>query len=454
MVRFWQGREGTLVHAYVGKLLMTCLLAGAVDAGRSGAEAQHDWPQWRGPLGTGVAPKGQPPVVWSETKHVRWKTAVPGKAHSTPIVWGDRIFLMTAIPYGKAVKPRIPNRPGAHDNLAMTHHHEYAVLAVSRKTGKILWQQTVDKGLPHEAGHVSASLASASPVTDGERVFAFFGSRGLHCLDINGKPLWKKNLGEMHTKHGHGEGSSPALHGETLIVNWDHEEQSFLLALDKRTGKQRWRVARTEDTSWSTPIIVEHAGRAQVIVPGTNRLRGYDLASGAVLWECAGLSSNVVASPVSANGVVYAGSSYETRNLLAIRLDGAKGDITGTKQVLWSRRRGCPYVPSPLLYGDSLYTLQHYQGILSRLDVKTGDDQGGPFRLEALDDVYASPVAAAGRIYITSRDGVTQVLSHGDKVPRTLAVNRLDDSISASAAIAGRELFLRGERHLYCIAEE
>src|SRR5437899_415195 len=258
----------------------------------------------------------------------------------------------------------------------------------------------------------------------------------------------------MHTKHGHGEGSSPALHGDTLIVNWDHEAGSFVAAFDKRTGNQRWRVARAEDTSWATPIVVEHGGGAQVIVPGTNRLRGYDLAGGAVLWECGGLSSNIVASPVAANGIVFAGSSYDTRALLAVRLDGAKGDITGTNQVVWMRRRGAPYVPSPLLYGDSLYTLTHYQGLISRLDVRTGEDQGGPMRLEAIESVYASPVGAAGRVYVTSRDGVTQVLRHGEPMERTLAVNRLNDTISASAAIAGRELFLRGERYLYCIAND
>jgi len=326
-------------------LVTTCAFATAAQ-GEPVAGSQHDWPQWRGPLGTGVAPQAQPPVEWSETKNVRWKTALPGKGHSTPIVVGDRIFLTTAIPYGEPVKPRLPSRPGAHDNLAMTYHHEYVVLAVSRGTGKILWQQTVHKDLPHEAGHVTASLASASPVTDGERVFASFGSRGLYCLDTAGKLLWKKDLGEMHTKHGHGEGSSPVLHGDTLVITWDHEEQSFLVALDKRTGQQRWRVARAEDTSWATPIVVEATKGSgpfptQVIVPGTNRLRGYDLASGTLIWECAGLSSNIVASPVAANGFVYAGSSYETRNLLAIRLEGAKGDITGTKHVIWSRRRGC-----------------------------------------------------------------------------------------------------------------
>ena len=439
--------------ALFNRLLLTCILFGA-DAHGSEAQAQHDWPQWRGPLGTGVAPAANPPVTWSDNQNIRWKTAVPGKGHSTPIVWGERIFLTTAIPYGEIVKPRLPPRPGAHDNLATTRRHEYAVLAVSRKNGKILWQQTMHKDLPHEAGHVTASLASASSVTDGEHVFAFFGSRGLYCLDTSGKLLWKKDLGEMHTKHGHGEGSSPALYSDTLIVNWDHEEQSFLLALDKRTGKQRWRVARDEDTSWATPIVVEHAGKVQVIVPGTKRVRGYDLANGAVLWECGGLSSNIVATPVAAGGVVYTGSSYDTRSLMAIRLEGAKGDITLSKQVLWSRRRGCPYIPSPLLYGDSLYTMQHYQGLISRLDIKSGEDQGGPFRLDAIDEVYASPVGAAGRIYITSRDGVTQVMSHGDQVPKTLAVNRLGENINASAALAGRELFLRGERFLYCIMEE
>ena len=278
----------------------------------------------------------------------------------------------------------------------MTQNHEFVVLAVSRKNGKILWQQTVHKAIPHEAGHLTASLASASPVTDGEHVFAFFGSYGLYCLDTNGKLIWKKNLGEMHTKHGDGEGSSPALYGDTLIVNWDHEEQSFLIALDKRTGKQRWRVGRAEDTSWATPIVVEHKGIAQVIVPGTKRLRGYDLASGALIWECGGLSSNIVASPVATDGVVYAGSSYDTRAMLAIRLDGGKGDITGTNQVVWTRHRGTPYVPSPLLYGESLYNLQHYQGVVTRLNAKTGEDDGGPFRLEAIDNVYASPVGGAG----------------------------------------------------------
>lgn len=433
--------------------MIATLLIACLPAEPGPVKAQDSWAQWRGPLGTGVAPHAQPPLEWSDTKNIRWKTAIPGRGHSTPIVWGDFVFLTTAIPYGEPIKPRFV-RPGAHDNLAMTRNHEFAVLAIDRKSGKILWQQTVIKAAPHEAGHVTASLASASPVTDGERVYAFFGSYGLYCLDFTGKLIWKKDLGQMHSKHGHGEGSSPALYGDTLVINWDHEEQSFLVALDKRTGKQRWRVARNEDTSWATPIIVEHKGKHQVVAPGTNRIRGYDLKDGTLIWECGGLSSNIVASPVAAGGFVYAGSSYDTRAMLAIRLDGAKGDITGTEQVVWLRRRGTPYVPSPLLYGDTIYNLAHYQGIVLRVDVKTGAERGDPVRLAAVREAYASPVGAAGRVYVTSRDGVTQVISHGEEPPKLLATNRLDDNVSASAAIAGKEIFLRGERFLYCIAEK
>jgi outer membrane protein assembly factor BamB len=419
----------------------------------SDTDAKHNWQQWRGPLGTGVAPYADPPLEWSEHKNIRWKVELPGSGHSSPIVSGDSVFTTAAVPHGDALNPRYSDAPGAHDNLPVTSRHKYLVLAVDRRSGKVTWQRTVHEELPHEMGHYSASLASNSPVTDGEHVYAFFGSRGLYCFDVDGELKWEKDLGDMQTKHGHGEGSSPVLYGDTLIINWDHEGQSFVVAFDKRTGKQRWKVAREEVTSWATPIVVEHAGKPQLIISGTHRVRGYDLATGAVIWECGGLSANIVASPVAADGIVYAGSSYDKRALLAIRLEGARGDITGTDRVLWRRRRGTPYVPSPLLYGDSLYFLRHYQGILSRVNAKTGEDQGGPFRLGGLRDIYASPVGAADRIYVTDRNGTTLVISR-DETPRVLAQNRLNDSFSASAAIVGGEMFLRGEKYLYCIAED
>jgi outer membrane protein assembly factor BamB len=326
-------------------------------------------------------------------------------------------------------------------------------IALDRRGGKIVWQRTMHEALPHEGHHETGSLASASPVTDGEHVYAHFGSYGLYCLDFDGNESLHANFGLMQSLHGHGEGSSPALFAETLVINWDHEGKSFVVALDKRTGKERWKTPREEVTSWSTPIVVEHEGHAQVIVNGTNRMRGYDLETGKVLWECGGLSSNVVASPVYADGMVVAGSSYEKKALLALRLEGAAGDITGTSQVAWTRNQGAPYVPSPLLYGDSLYYLGHYQGILSRVNAKTGQNQPGPFRLAGIQNVYASPVAAANRIYITDRDGTTLVLSHADH-PKVLAENHLEDRINASAAIAGSEIFLRGERYLYCLGEK
>ena len=416
-------------------------------------DAVHQWPQWRGPLGAGVSPHGEPPLRWSEDKNIRWKTPLPGKGHSTPIVWGDRIFVTAAVPHGEELKPRYSGAPGAHDNLPVTSRQKFVVIAINRSNGEIIWKRTAREGLPREGGHYSASLASNSPVTDGEHLFAFFGSHGLYCYDLDGNLQWETSLGFMQTKHGHGEGSSPALYGETLVINWDHEGQSFVAAFDKSTGDERWISKRDEVTSWATPIIVEHAGRQQVIISGTSFVRGYDLATGAVIWQCGGLSANIVASPVAADGMVYTGSSYDTRALMGIRLDGAEGDITGTDNVAWSRFRGTPYVPSPLLYEDALFFLTHYQGICTRVEAKTGNDSPGAFRLGGIRNVYASPVAAAGRVYVTDLDGVTLVFS-SEKDHQNLALNRLDDAFSASAAIVGNELFLRGERNLYCIAEE
>jgi outer membrane protein assembly factor BamB len=413
--------------------------------------AGGSWPAWRGPLGTGEAPGADPPVTWSEKKNVRWKSALPGAGHSTPIVWGERVFVTASEPYGEAVGPIHDTAPGAHDGIPVTHRRRWLVLALKRKDGSVDWQKTVCEALPHEGGHQTGSYASASPVTDGERLYANFGSRGLYCFTLEGVPVWDAHLGTMHTKHAHGEGSSPALHGDLLVLNWDHEDGSFLIALDKRTGKERWKVARAEDTSWATPVVVEHHGKPQVIVSGTDRLRGYDLATGEAVWECGGLSENVVASPVAADGMVFAGSSYDKQSLIAVRLEGARGDITGTDRVAWVKTQRTPYVPSPLYYGGSLYYLRHYQNILNRVEARTGDERWGPFRLTGIGNVYASPVAAADRVYVADLEGATAVLSHGDK-PEVLAVNKLAEGFSASPAIAGGELYLRGEHHLYCIA--
>jgi outer membrane protein assembly factor BamB len=417
------------------------------------APSPGSWQQWRGPLANGVAPHANPPIHWSETNNLRWKISLPGKGHSSPIVFGNAVYVLSALPVGSPQKPVYDDAPGVHDSVPVTQRHQFLALAISRRDGSILWSKSLREEWPHEGGHVTGSLASNSPVTDGERLYAFFGSRGLYCLDLNGGVKWQKDLGKMHTLHAHGEGSSPVLHGDTLVVCWDDERESFLFAFDKRDGKIRWKVPRDEKTSWSTPLIVEFEGKTQVIVSATKRVRGYDLATGAQLWECAGLTENVVSSPVYYEGLVIAGNSYYSQAMLAIRLAGAKGDITGTDHVAWKLNRLSPYVSSPLLYDDTLYVLRHNQNVLSRFDPLTGKPRDEPLRLEGINDfIFSSPVGAAGRIYVTGRDGTTVVLRH-DRENARLAVNHLDDSFSASAAVADDEFYLRGEHWLYCIAE-
>ena len=419
------------------------------------ASGQPHWPQFRGPLATGVSPDATPPLEWSEENNLRWKAELPGLGHSSPIVWGDQIFVTTAIPFGDPLEePRYSGRPGAHNNLPVKGAHAFVVFALDRHSGQPTWQRTVKKRVPHEGGHETGSLASATPATDGERVYAFFGSHGLYCLDAeSGEPIWELDFGDQHSKHGHGEGSSPVLSDGILVVNWDHEDGSFLVALDAETGKERWRVDRDEKTSWASPIVVEENDTKQLIVSGTKAIRGYDLTTGKVLWKASGLSDNVVASPVAEPGYVYAASSYNFQAMLAIRLEGAAGDLDGTDHIVWKRSRRTPYVPSPLLYDGVLYFLAHYQGVLSRVEGKTGNEPTGPFRLLGLREIYASPVAADGRIYLVDRSGVTVVMSHGEQ-PKPLAVNSLDDRFSATPALVEETIYLRGERFLYAIGQD
>ena len=432
-------------------ILILLVLAVSLFSRANASEPIHNWPSWRGPLSSGVSPLADPPVNWDEQTNVRWKSALPGRGHSTPIIWDDHIFLSAAIPVGETIPPQYSGRPGAHDNLPVTSRQQFVVMAIDRLSGEVIWQKVVREALPIEGGHNTASLASASPVTDGKHVVAFFGSHGLYCVDFNGNIVWEKQLGTMHTKHGHGEGCSPVLTDGRLVINWDHEEQSFVACFDVKSGDELWRNEREEVTSWSTPLVVEHDGHKQVIVCGTDRVRSYDLVDGQILWECGGLSANIVASPVSANGIVYVGSSYEKRALLAIDLNQASGDITDTAAVLWTTIRGTPYVPSLLLYDDALYFLRHYQGILTRVHGPTGEQRPGPMRLGVIGDVYASPVGASGRIYVTDRNGTTMVITHDDE-PKLLAINRIEEEVNASLSIAGNDLFLRTVDHLYCIS--
>lgn len=429
-------------------LLALCLATHAVEI-----TAADPWAHWRGPTGTGVSPTADPPLHWDETSNIRWKTAIPGQGHSTPVLWENSLFLTTALAHGEKLPVRHEHADGAHDNMEPAQSVKFVALAVNRQDGRILWQRTLRDEQPHEGSHNTGSWASHSPVADGEHLFVSFGSRGLFCLDHQGRTLWERDLGDMQTYHEHGEGSSPALHGDRLVVNWDHQGQSFVTALDKKTGRTLWRQDREEITSWSTPLIVEHRGKAQVIVAATGAVRSYDLATGEPLWSCRGLSRNVCASPVAADGCVYVTNNYDGSAMMAIRLDGARGDITDSDAVLWTLERYAPYVPSPLLYGSRLYFINAMHPYLSCVDAKTGKFIWESQRLPDVRMIFASPVGAAGRLYVTSRNGITLVIKNNDPF-EILATNPLSDSFSASPILAGQALYLRGERFLYCIARD
>ncbi len=333
-----------------------------------------------------------------------------------------------------------------------TEAHAFTVLAVDRHTGRLLWERVARTEVPHEGHHRDHGYASFSPVTDGEWLFAWFGSRGLYAYDLAGNLKWEKDLGDMQTRNSFGEGNSPALHGDVLVVQWDHEGEDFIVALDKRTGRELWRRERDEPTTWSTPLVVVHAGRTQVVANATQRIRSYDLHSGELLWECGGMTQNVIPSPVSDGQRVYVLSGFRGAALLAIRL-GYRGDLSRSPEAIaWRHGRNTPYVPSPLLYEGRLYFYSGNNAMLSVFEAAGGKPLVEAERLGGLSGVYASPLGAAGRVYLVGRDGNTLVIRHGDRL-EVLSTNRLDDRFDASPAAVGRELYLRGHRHLYCLAE-
>ena len=428
------------------------------------ASAQSDapvndvgWPQWRGPLATGVAPAADPPARWSETENVRWKIEIPGHGQASPIVWGDRVFVLAAVPAGPGddsgngffsrLRRRFMGTVRSGDLL------HFVLVAIDRRDGSVAWERTAVTEQPHEGRHNTGSWASGSAVTDGEVVCAFFGSRGLHCYDMDGNPLWDRDFGDMRIRMGFGEGASPAIHGDSIVVVWDHEGQSFITALDKRSGAERWRTDRDESTSWTTPVVVEHAGGTQVVTSATDGVRGYDFETGELLWEGEGVTTNAIPSPVAAEGVAYLMSGYRGNRLYAVDLSSARGNISRGGAIVWSLDRDTPYVPSPVLHDGILYFTKSNSGVLSAYHAATGRNLYGPTRLSGIRNVYASPVVAGGRLYITSRDGATLVAKAGPEF-EILSMNRLDDGFDASPAVAGGEIYLRGQRYLYCIAAD
>lgn len=431
-----------------------CIL-GAWAAQAAVTPADQNWHQWRGPQGTGVSATANPPVNWSEGKNVRWKIKLPGGGSGTPVIWSDRLYVQTAVPVGGAnihAAPEGGSGGGPPRTIQPAGAVRFMLLCLDRRTGKTLWQKVARDEVPHEGHHADHGYSSQSAITDGKHVYAYFGSRGLYCYDMKGNLKWSKQLGRMKTRNGFGEGSTPALHGNTLVVTWDHEGDDFIVAVNATTGKELWRQQRDEPTSWATPLIVTHGKQTQVITAASNRVRSYDLASGKVIWECSGLTGNVIPTPVTAKGMVYVTSGFRGSALMAIKL-GRSGDLTGTDAIVWSHNRATPYVPSPLLYGDRLYFFGSNNGILSCFDVKSGQPVLSGERIQALQGVYASPVGAAGRVYLVGRNGATVVIKNSDKL-EVLATNQLGEGVDASPALAGTDLYVRGRQHLYCISEK
>lgn len=427
------------------------------------------WAQWRGPLGTGEGPKADPPVKWSATENIKWKVKIPGRGTGTPVIWGDQIFIQTSIPTEKVASypSEVPGTilaaqqqggqgrrrgggGGGGRGEKPTEEHQFVILSIDRKTGKTLWQQTARQEVPHEGHHQDHTFSSASAVTDGEQVFAYFGSRGLYAYDMNGKLQWSKDFGDMSTRMGFGEGSSPALHKDMIVVNWDHEGEDFVVALNKKTGEEIWRQERDEATSWSTPLIVEHDGKVQVIVAATKKVISYDLKDGKTVWECSGLTGNVIPTPIYHEGMVYVTSGFRGNALLAIKL-GKTGNLDETDAIVWKHGKGTPYVPTPVLYDGKLFVTSHNNPIISCFDAKTGQAIFLEERLTGPQGLYASPVAAKDRIYVVGRNGTTTVLKNANKV-EVLATNELGEKVDASPALVGKEMFIRGHEHLYCIA--
>ena len=467
-------------HAVVAVAVL-CMGAAALDA--------QDWASGRGPENDGMS-RGDAPTVWDESANVTWEVAIPGRGHSSPVVWGNQIFLTTAVPIGPATAPgpaatggrpgRVRNGGGGHPGGLPSGRgtggvhpgggqdghrggwsphgdsgpqvaQRFLLLSLDKTTGNLLWERTATEATPHEGFHAQyGSFASHSPVTDGEHVFAYFGSRGVYCYDLDGQLIWKKDLGQMRRFLQFGEGTPIVLHDDRVIIKADHEGESFIVALNKATGDELWRVARDEMTSWSPPLVVDHEGRRQVVVAATQKVRSYDFETGELIWEVAGLGRNQIPAPVHQDDLVFVMSGFIAPNLMAIRL-GGHGDLTGTDAIVWSNRQANAYTPSPVLFDNQLYVLTD-SGVLTNFEATTGDVHYRQ-RLPGPANFKASPVGVNGKLYLSSEEGQVFVVKMGPEF-ELLATNVLEDAIFvATPAVAGGEIFLRSENSLYRISD-
>jgi len=413
----------------------------------SEAVSGQGWPQWRGPSANGVSAESGLPVTWSQSENVAWKVRLPGRGMSTPIVWGDRIFVTSQIGFGK-----VESRSARHEGPVLSDDGPvtFVIQCFRRIDGNPLWEHRIPAEEPLPAVHAFHNLSTPSPVTDGERVYAWFGTGQIIALTLDGRAVWSRDLGKEYSPFQllWGHGSSPVLHKETLFLLCDHAPAAYLLALDRRTGKQVWKVDRGKELrSYSTPFLVEVGNRFELIVNSNPRLDAYDPETGELLWHADDHCRVPIPMPVSANGVLYTSRGYNSGPFMAIR-PGGKGDVSQS-HVLWRVPTGAPYVSSLLYYQDLLYMATEV-GIVRCIDPKTGETVwveriGGNFS--------ASPVGADGKVYLLNEEGETVVLMAGRKC-NVLARNALQEVCRASLAVAGGQIFIRSDEHLYSIGSQ
>lgn len=419
--------------------------------------AQDAWPLFRNGAAAGVVEQGLLPDSWSLTKNIIWKTDIPGRGWSSPIIWGDRVFVTSVVRDGAYEEAKKGLYFGGDRRKPEPLVQRWMVYAIDWNTGKILWQRQAHEGMPDTPIHIKNSYASETPATDGERLYAYFGNVGLFCYDLAGKLLWTQKWGSFPTANGWGLAASPVLHQDRIYIVNDNEKESFLVALDKRSGKQVWKVARDEHSNWATPFIWENELRTEIVTCGRNKVRSYDL-DGKLLWELAGMSQIVIPTPVSKFGMLYITSGYvldRARPIYAIRA-GASGDIslkekqTENGYIIWHQRVGGPYNPSPIIYGEYLYVL-YDRGFLSCYDARTGKEIYSQQRLGRGANAFtASPWANDGKIFCLSEDGDTFVVRAGPKF-EVLGKNSLDEMCMATPAASRGSLIVRTESKLYRI---
>ena len=411
----------------------------------------ENWPQWRGPGGQGVSTERNLPSSWEPGKNIAWKVELPGGGHSSPVVWGDRIFITTVVEGepltgAKAVDHVVGGKPFVHpDSMAANLKHTFKVLALDAKTGKILWDQTAYEGPVYDARHRKSSFAGPTPATDGTMVFAYFGPEGLYAYDSAGKLAWKAI--EKFPTLGLGTGTSPVLFQNLVIVQRDDDngEKSAIVAYDKKTGSEVWRTKRDIDISWGTPVLVIADGRSELVTNGSDQIIAYDPATGKELWRTKGVQSNAIHTPVVGNGLVIVTAGFPVKRVIALR----PGAVADDKRVAWEYSRGTGYVLSNILYDGLLYLFSD-NGIVTCLDPATGAVKYEGGRVPVPARFMGSPVAFGGYIALTSEDGDTFMLKAGPshEIVRT---NSVDEPVFSSLAIANGRIYIRAQKHLYAI---